>query len=358
MLIEIDKSVLDEAKKGNQTAFDVLNDLATAQRKGYHALWADGKILDGIMKLSKNKLGDNLKIYCGLSKAVRIRKAFYNFVTTKVLVTFNEDTHRDGNVIYIKPSSNKPLPFVQSTLLSEHLNDGDMFEYILLWYMRKHNLTHPYSIDKQMGGGSGMAEVYIEYAEKKKDRFCLCIADSDIKADVKKLLDNNLITPSHCPKCGNTFKKIEDYDKAHTPFNCACYCFERVMEIENLIPFNIIANDSNYKHTITGLHHKTDLSFFDFKEGLHKDSLNNAPQYLQKYWKDLIFSNNANILGQDTILEGFGDGLLAHTLDAHKAELSTIDDSMLSNAQKHEYEEIGKRVFSWCCSMSIARALL
>ncbi len=357
MLIEIDKSVLTEAQNGNQTAFDVLNDLAVAQKKCYHALWADARILEGILKLPKTKLGDRLQIYYGLFKSIRTRKKFYNSVLTKVIVSFNENTRRENNIIYIKPSDKESFSFYKSTLLTENLNDGDIFEYILLWYMRKHQLTVSYNIDKQMGGGNTTADVYIEYAEKKKDRFCLCIADSDIKADIQKLLDAKLISNGEKPPYGETYSKIISYDKKNLPFNCACYCFERVLEIENLIPYFIIANDSNYKHIATELHSKTDLSFFDFKDGLSNKTLKKPKyNYAEKYWKTLIFKNNGTILNTEPILQGFGNELLRHILDKHKDDLSIIDDDMLTDAQKYEYEEIGKRIFSWCCAMKITRS--
>ena len=39
------------------------------------------------------------------------------------------------------------------------------------------------------------------------------------------------------------------------------------MEIENLIPFSIIQNDSNYKNIAAKLSVNTDLAYFDFKKG-------------------------------------------------------------------------------------------
>lgn len=313
MLIEIDKSVLDEAQKGNQLAFNVLNDLAVAQRKEHHALWCDFKVLDKIKKLPIEKLGDSIKIYDGLSRGATTRKKLLESVSTKVVVTFNEQTRRENNIIYLKPSTKELFSFYITTLLTENLNDGDIFEYIAKWYLRKYNLEHSVhcKIDKQMGGGDPLSEVYKEYAENKKDRFCLCIADSDIK--IKGL------------SYGETYKKVYDYDKKHTPFNCACYCFEKVMEIENLIPFSIIQNDSNYKNIAAKLSVNTDLAYFDFKKG----------------------SNG---------FQGFGDKLLSTILRLHKDDLSKIEDHILTDNQKYEYEEIGKRVFSWCCSMSVARA--
>ena len=352
MLIEIDRSVLEEARNGNQLAFDVLNDLATAQRKGYHALWADAKILEEIVKLPKSELGGSLKVYYALSKVVRTRKAFYESVSTKVLVSFSEKTRRENNIIYFKPSDKVQLSISSTTLLTDNLNDGYFFEYIVLWYMRTHRLTVSYNIHHQPGGGDSMVDSYKDYATNKKEcSFCLCIADSDIKADVDKLLEHKLINASQKPTYGETYKKIWVYDCKKEPFNCACYCFENVVEVENLIPFCIIEKDNNYKEQVAALKSANipDYSYFDFKEGFVK--LNESDAYVQDYWKKIIFTKQ-----KLPIIKGFGDKLLSYILTNHKDKLLEIDDSMLSSAQLKEYEAIGKRVFSWCCTMSIARA--
>ena len=357
MLIEIDKSVLDEAQKGNQLAFNVLNDLAIAQRKEYHALWCERKVLDGIKKLPIEKLGDSIKIYDGVQKGITLRKKILEIVSTKAVVTFNGPTRRENNIIYIKPSSKESFSFYITSLLTENINDGEIFEYIAKWYLRKIDLEHPVfcKIDKQMGGGNPLSDVYKEYAENKKDRFCLCIADSDIKADVNKLLDNKLINESQKPTYGKTYKNVFEYDSKNNPFNCACYCFENVLEIENLIPFCIIENDNNYKHEVAAIKSAniTDLSYYDFKKGLSISTIESSKPYIKAYWKKIIFKNQSI-----PTINGFGDKLLSFVLENHHEQLSQIDDNMLTPAQLKEYEEIGKRVCSWCCTMSVPRVML
>lgn len=281
------------------------------------------------------------------------------------IVTFAEETHRDKNVktkyglqdiIYIKPTWNEGLmSFYKTTLLTENLTDGELFEYIAQWYLRKQtDLTRKvsYSFVNEMSGGNPMAEVYKKFAERQRDCFCLCIADSDIKADVKVLLTNKLINESQIPPYGKTFKNVFDYDCKNDPFNCACYCFENVLEVENLIPMSIIECESNYKHEILAIKSAniSDLSYFDFKEGLSQSKIESKP-YIKAYWKQIIFKNR-------TIpeLKGFGSMLLSNILKNRKVELSNIDDNMLSSAQLKEYEEIGKRIFGWCCTISCERA--
>lgn len=354
MLIEIDKSVLAEAQNGNQLAFDVLNTLAMAQRMEWHALWADRKVLDGIIQLPPEKLGDNIRMYRGVLKGITTRKLLFDAVSTKAVVSFSEKMRRENNVIFIKPVKKLSFSFFITTLLTENLSDGYMFEHIANWYLRKVGLGYTFfcKIDKQHGGGNTIDKVYIEYSEKKKDRFCLCIADSDIKADVKSLLENNLINESQCPSYGDTYKNVCDYDCKNKPYNCACYGFENVLEVENLIPFCIIEKDNNYKQEVAALKSAKildHLSYFDFKKGFTK--LSEASNYVQVYWKKLIFKNRAL-----PALKGFGDKLFGYILEKYDSDFSKIDDSMLSPAQLKEYEEIGKRVFSWCCTMSIARA--
>lgn len=359
MLIEIDISVLTEAQNGTQKAFDVLNALALVQKMEWHALWAERRVLDGIIKLPVDKLGDSIKVYRAVLKGVTIRKKLCNAVSCKAVVTFSESTHRSNGIIYINPAETKQ-PFscyIASTLLTENINDCHFFEYIAHWYLRKQNLEYTVfcKIDKQMGGGNPLSDVYREYAENKKDRFCLCIADSDIKADINKLLTNKLLQSSNIPSCGATFKKVLDYDCKNQPFNCACYCFENVLEIENLIPYYIIENDSNYKGETEAIKSASisDLSYFDFKKGLTQSKIGSSEQYIKDYWTKIVFKSQSI-----PTLNGFGDKLLSHILDKHKSELSNIDDSMLSSSQLKEYEAIGRRVFSWCCTMSIARALI
>ena len=359
MLIEIDISVLTEAQNGTQKAFDALNALALVQKMEWHALWAERRVLDGIIKLPIEKLGDSIKVYRAVLKGVTIRKKLCNAVSSKAVVTFTELTHRSNGIIYINPAVTKQ-PFscyIASTLLTENINDCHFFEYIAHWYLRKQNLEFTVfcKIDKQMGGGNPLSDVYREYAENKKDRFCLCIADSDIKANKQDLLSHKLISESQSPSYGETYKKVFDYDKANKPFNCACYCFEHVLEVENLIPFGIIEGINNYKHIIDAIKSAkiTDLSYFDFKKGLTQSKIESSEHYIKDYWTKIVFKSQPI-----PTLNGFGDKLLSHILDKHKSELSNIDDSMLSSSQLTEYEAIGSRVFSWCCTMSIARALI
>ncbi len=358
MLIIIDKSVLTEAQIGNQLAISVLTDLATAQRNRWHALWADRKVLVDIIKLP---LGDLCqKIYKGVLKGITIRTQLLGTVWTKAIITFKEETRRDNNLIYIKPSLTKPFPFLMTALLTENITDKQFFKYIADWYLNKLNLKYTVSCSlgsDPAGGGTTMIDAYTQYAENENEkRFCLCIADSDIKADVSKLLENKLITESEKPNYGDTYKDVLNYECENNPFNCTCYCFENVMEVENLIPFYIIEKESNYKNQVASIKSANipDLSYFDYKEGLSEEKIDRSKPYIKAYWKKIIFKNRAI----PPKVEGFGSSLLKIILEKYDKDLSNIDDNMLTPAQLKEYEEIGKRVCSWCCTMSVPRAML
>lgn len=360
MIIEIDGTVVKEAQANNQLAFDVLGYIAKAQMQKNHIIWANHIVLDDIISLSP-KLGNDVRAYLGAKRYITSGKKIYDSLYPHACVTFDKQTMRvSDKLIYINPTD--LFSFDKTILLGENLNDCNFFEYIANWYIQRDQSLKSLVSCKSLhiqGSGDQLADSYENYATTNNDVFCLCIADSDLKFDVNMLTGAGLLKGQTVRK-GKTISKVLSFDNKNKPFNCTCYCFESAMEIENLIPFSIIANDGIYKAKITTLHNPSKLAFFDFKIGLKKSNLEKFvkdPKEMRliclkkQYWELMLPELQNSTFPNDTIIEGFGDKLLSTILRKHAKELSTITDNMLTDYQKYEYNEIGKRIAGWCCGL-------
>lgn len=83
-----------------------------------------------------------------------------------------------------------------------------------------------------------------------------------------------------------------------------------------------------------------------------KDDLDKMT-YLRSQEKDRIFKKCKK---EDCYIPGFGKNVLEHVIEGYKNELSKIKQEDLSEAQKQEYEEIGKLLYNWTCALSPIRS--
>lgn len=102
---------------------------------------------------------------------------------------------------------------------------------------------------------------------------CIAIVDSDMKYQ-------------GCVK-GNTCKQLlETLRKANSSY-CGIYSMQQVREIENLIPYHLICECTNYKnHKLIKENFDFDMSFFDMKEGIRLKNLSDVRFVIigEQYW--------------------------------------------------------------------------
>ena len=141
----------------------------------------------------------------------------------------------------------------------------------------------------------------------------------------------------------------------------------QVREIENLIPFHLICECTNYKnHKLIKENFDFDMSFFDMKEGIRLKNLSDVR--FVDYWRSILDVHHRDYskmikkevqnrskkrkskLIDNIVLDGFGSKLLPCIWKKGQNELMRIDDHQLTISQKKEWLGIGQAIFDWCCS--------
>ena len=201
------------------------------------------------------------------------------------------------------------------------------------------------SYKKWKGGGSDFGNT-LKDDSVLTDNFVLAIADSDKKYPNGKI--------------GETAKSIKFI--AHNRYNADYYILVNVSEIENLIPVKMV---KKYNSNITNIE-DTDLSYFDFKEGLKYQIL--YEKDCRAYWKnnfsrmdidweeilELVKDKSSSdyfdvVRGKASLVSGCGKKLLDSLLDDDGWK--NIREEDFTQSQLSEWKEVGKKIFSWtCCS--------
>lgn len=358
MLIEIGKDVVERALNNDSLAIDVLKDLAFSFKKCCHVVYTDRKSLNNIDQidgLSK----EEKKVYKIVGQKMTSFMSFYKIFSFHAYVTFDKATTITSNISIINPSEVKAFEWYAKThLLTENLTDASFYEYVVAFFMRKNKINGFKKESQNIPGGGNTTFQYCESQIKDKKQFCLAIVDSDLKYKGGSLKETS-----------SKVKECIDYIK---PFNCQYYVIEDLSEIENMIPFQIISSNSQYKNNQIikgGLQFCQD--YFDFKKGLTTDELINEEFY--KYWnaeikhlKDISerienYRSKAVKCGsrvayekekQATLIEGFGEKLMVTIMDSDeaKAALRNVTDKDLSPSQNIVWYNMGKIIFEWCCA--------
>lgn len=261
--------------------------------------------------------------------------------------------------LQMKTSSFSTTSSIQSTiLLAENNNDAAIYDSIGRFYLQSHKLKSiRISHVKQAGGGDTTAASYKEI-HKQKDKFCLCILDSDKK------------TPYH--SIGSTAKKVQDFNKKHgmTNLRCVSYVNEDIHELENILPekFYVLkyGPDVNKKEIFPRLKNINEetLRFFDFKMGIKCRKLHENDMF-SVYWKSVfrITFIECSKEFQDkscdsaNFINGYGDKILEdfmqHGIEANHYDM--VNDSF--NYLKEEWTTTGSIIASMCCGDTPKKAI-
>lgn len=350
MLIEIDDSIVSEAENGNTEAVDILRDLIISYSHGIHFVYANSHLLNRIIALKK--LGDVEKMmYIKLKGKLKIIVGIRNIVVVKCILTYNETSRAEEGCIYINPADFKEFCLFEKTvLIGENLNDCKVFRHISDKYLCCHKLWGANCIFFEMnGGGATTVDVY-ENQINNCTNFCLCIIDSD-----KKFPSDEI---------GGTAVEVKNKHTEIQPPHCDYYIMEDVSEVENLLPHEMVKKvtviNSNLLYLL-----RLDIAFLDMKKGIVKGVLQNT--LAKDYYCDLLSGHQQELdeinacyddvsqrnlnkqEKKECIVPGFGTNLLKDVLGLSWDEIDW-KKLKLTDSQVYEWEEIGKRVFSWTCA--------
>lgn len=356
MLIEIGDDIIEEATNKNDVALNVLEQLSNAYRFGKHLVFItynQAAKIKSIQYLSRN----SKSVYQYLSSKLSEMFVFRDRIEYRAYVSFNNP--EKGHVLWINPTVHKSFELYEEThLLAENLLDIDFYGYVATYYKVKHNLRKcSICYFPLQGGGSTTKDVYLKEI-KLKQHFCLAIMDGD-----KKYPDGPF---------GKTSEELCIIHNKEEPFNCMFYRMEKLSEIENMIPINIIKSYARYIHNNL-LQQEIDLSFIDMKKGLSCCCIKERDIY--NYYSNLISGeskrkmelcnkclrkHNFNVTKEkkskcgkrQNILDGLGADLMKNLLSDGKIKglLKNVQIGLLTKNQHEEWENIGKLICEWCCS--------
>lgn len=339
-----------------QKAKDAIVEIGLATSRGHHyAMIEDfNKKSNGSIsnkEIIMHELSDRL--FEGITKCNKT-KSFSIFEAVKIIlvVSFQDKEKIRNNplfatktLILLDPSKHYSLELSEeSHLVTEHFNDGLIFNMIGIRYIqKKYKLSREFlSFFNRNGGGATIKDVFI-HERSLKNHLCLFIVDNDRKypdgedGDTATNLLDELI-------------QSQDWDHKEV------YKMKRLSEIENLIPFKLIHNKGKSLHDKIG---SIDHSYFDFKLGLSAKVLKDKDCY--KYWKSMLgdlpkYSDIQAKQDSYQVVKGWGKSTLSTFIKSNLEQLCLVTDQELSTSQRLEYAEIGEKIFNWCVAIPPIRS--
>ena len=374
MLIRIDKSVVD-LKDKDSLADEVilaLEMLAAARREGKHAIIAERETLQALSQC-KQLLKISRNIYLRLLNEFTKFRSLQSSVNTYVEVTNhcpepNLVKISNKKILKVPPSFFNDSERIQKTiLLCEHSNDALFYESVAKCYLRWNNRNIYISCEYRGGGGSTLANEY-KNIQNSRNRFCLCIADSDRIAPGSRL--------------GSTANKVRSED------NNNCILTEvfilEVREIENLIPLEILSaswsGNKNREDALMICEKILESSAFEMKFYLDlkqdtymKDLVCSSDPTVKDFWTTKIrqvldvskgidewcLSNWKCSSSDDCkckIPSGFGPNILGNTLEFMQSNSPHKLAKLVDGLHRLTWQAIGQEVVDWCFAESPIRA--
>ena len=367
MFIEVHDDVLRKALKpsdnDNEQAVEALRHLLWSIRRNRHLIFFPSLSQSYIDRLGEI-LNSNeiIAISHSFSKRQDLR-SISGLLRFRVIVSFEIETKRIGDVIQINPRTNKSFElFEECHLLTENILDAEFYKYFAIAYQKKNRInecafqTCYYSLQ---GGGATTKQVFL-YECKLGHHLCLAILDSDKK------------WPSYNGYGPTAQSLIDEYNTLNGGLTCHYYVMNETNEVENLIPIEIMNVFSTSKQKLFLSTYPAALPWFDFKKGLEYRLLYDKDEAFNE-WKKVFttidwarlanlkssssgvdeFLSVVNKNGFQPIVEPWGASLLENVLypskHRYKYNLKTVDIDRLSESQKKEWLAIGSLIFNWCC---------
>lgn len=372
MLIKIDNSVVElienDRSDGYQDLVVALENLATARREGTHVVTASQstlKKLKDFHAISETSRGIYRLIFESFSQIGDYTSLVDTYVEMSVRQEAILENIHDKRVLKLPPRFFVSTKNIQETiLLCENLRDARWYrviaEVVCKW---KKVEGVKISFEAVGGGGTTIKDFYEKY-QTEKNRFCICILDSDQDYSEGAIGATALAVKN----CHNS--------------NCILSHFVIInaREIENLIPIKVLedlvqGNDQRSKalQFVESLNNSNSYEarlFADLKKGkVIKDIikgdcglfwqeilLNLMPNSIQKQClQDLECNSVDNCICR--IDSGFGESLLHSSIQwlDNNGNNSRKLSRMVEDAIKPEWESVGQEVFSWCFSLGPMR---
>lgn len=383
MLILIDSSVVD---KGDENTWDdetvvALENLATARREGKHIVMAKRETLNKIAQCSRlsefsrkiyHKLyNESTQLYSYLSAATKYIEIVNPCYEPQVLSDLGKQ------IIKVPPRFFYDSESVQKTiLLGENLDDALFYETLAKVYLKWKERNVKIVCEHRGGGGHTTSNEYSNI-QQAKQRFCLCIVDSD------KIAPNGNL--------GSTASSLSNSDDP-TCIRTQTFILD-CRESENLIPNSILSELPLTEREIPeALKIIESISksesavevrcFLDIKKGTYlKKIIDEKNCQVQDFWQAKIplipnisaridnwcltnwQCNNSKKSSKNSkekcgckISLGFGESTLSHTVEYLQDKGPREIARILGRSKPSDWEQIGQLVMDWCIAESPIRA--
>lgn len=353
MFIKVEREIVDviihqQRDKKRERAIDVMVQLMTASRSNHHKVYLKYELDNNVKSDLRAALDENSwREFLKLQKERLDVECLISMLDIYAVITVDKHCSRVGNELYINPFEEKNFCLDVSTYLcTENQRDAVFYKKVADYFLSYNKLLNM-SIQFRgwKGGGSDFGNA-LKDEIILHENFVFAIVDSDKKYPKDKI--------------GRTAESIKFI--GHNRFNADYYILSNVTEVENLIPIKFI---KKYNPQITNIE-KYDLSYFDFKDGLKYQILYYKES--RDYWKNnfteieinwyeissmasaMSYSDYCNsVRAKSSLVLGCGSKLLESLLS--DKDLDKIRERDFSQSQLLEWNEIGKKVFSWtCCS--------
>ena len=372
MVIKIDESIKSgwANKEARKTIKAALFNIAVSYKLKRHIVYGDKETIDFFYNEYKKKSKESFvtEVFNDIKKDINLHTSSINKIGFYLKVVYDDTTQNErfdahlvvsqtwGEhmavqlnfiVVNLHQLDNFDIFMNETMLLVENPIDADFYKKVVDKYINKKEFAKfSHNFFPFNGGGSAIKDCYELFAEKPK-YMCIAVADKDCK--YKGYVIGNSVTHKGIIKI--------DTDNCK-PFNCN-YLVIGVRDIENLIPLelvqmekpnvvnaisSIIQNDTQKKEQI--------IVYFDYKNGIKQNTPNPNQEKIQELdsWK-CIFGNNylQNPRSTNTattiFVEGFGPHILENCIKHINNSIN-----LNSNLLETNWDEIGKFIFSYCCT--------
>lgn len=374
MVIKIDKSIKTGWAKGKvakKIIKDALFKIALSYKENRHIVYGEKETINFLYeeykKISEksfitevlNKIKRDIHFLTSATKKVGFymkvvfddtipNERFDNHTSNPQTMGEHMVVNLDYIIVNLHKLDNFDLFMNETMLLVENPLDADFYAKVVDKYRSKNNfIKFSHHFFPFNGGGSAIKDCYELFANKPK-YMCIAVADKDCK--YKGYVIGNSVTHKGIIKIDTDNSK---------PFNCN-YLVIGVRDIENLIPLELVQIEKpNQVNAISSIIQNDTLKkeqiivYFDYKNGIKQNSANPNQEKIQELdsWKSVFGNNylqnqcNTNN-STTTYVEGFGNNILGKTINHINNSIN-----LNSNLLETEWEEIGKFIFSYCCTL-------
>lgn len=363
MIIKLSKDFINNLHL-DQYSLTCLDMLMLAYREGRHQiviLPIDVKNIFNIDKLSSTTKTSLLHYYRHFSnQSLELLKLFpcaIEVISSNSSEKCYFEPKTETFFSQVKSSELADSSKIQNTiLLGENLSDVELYKLMGNYYINKEKIKYMRIITDDLSGGGNTTDKSYESIFIKRDKFCVCLLDSDKKSSESRI--------------GHTAIKVFKFHNSQKSKNhkCLFYIPTEFHELENLLPIEFYSDyylknegDDSNRYAIKTIN-SSSIMYFDYKEGLLCKICNETKPH-SKFWsRELLIEcfdqcphkgqNNCN----HKIIDGFGKHILDDFLDYIKGKDLDVIIGKFPSIIKH-WEDIGQFVANWCCGGTPVRII-